>query len=58
LIIRYGGGSWDGRFKAFFRYVFVGDALASEFVGSGVLDVLGDGLVIFALDIGLFLKIL
>ena len=52
-----GGRRWGlGRPDAFLGLVLFRDALAGEFVGPGVLDILGDGLV-SALGLGLLLEV-
>lgn len=46
-----------GRFNVLFGFVLISHALAGEFIGPGVLDVFGDGVVIIALNLRLFVKV-
>ena len=46
-----------GRFNILFGFILISHALAGKFVGLGVLNVFGDGLMIFALNLRLFVKL-
>lgn len=51
-------GYWlDWRFNVLFGFVLISHALTGQFVGPRVFDVFGDGLVILALHLRLFVKV-